>query len=191
MFGSIVYLDNNFAHIEIPEGVPVSENLMNLHVIFEDESKKILGEVADFDRKIVKVRFLGEIVNGRFVGGVIRKPTLQAKLRIINKEELGLIVGVLIILGYGFILFRIYRIAKKSENLRCSVLAYGTFWYLALHILINLLGVLALIPLTGVPLPLLSYGGSFTINALLMLFVVQRDNIENNINRTNREIKAL
>ena len=106
-------------------------------------------------------------------------------------EELGLIVGVLIILGYGFILFRIYRIAKRSENLRCSVLAYGTFWYLALHILINLLGVLALIPLTGVPLPLLSYGGSFTINALLMLFVVQRVNIENNINRTNREIKAL
>ena len=106
-------------------------------------------------------------------------------------EELGLIVGVLIILGYGFILFRIYRIAKRSENLRCSVLAYGTFWYLALHILINLLGVLALIPLTGVPLPLLSYGGSFTINALLMLFIVQRVNIENNINRTNREIKAL
>ena len=93
MFGSIVYLDNNFAHIEIPDGVPVSENLMNLHVIFEDNSKKILGEVADFDKKIVKVRFLGEIVNGRFVGGVIRKPTLQAKLRIINKEELGLIVG--------------------------------------------------------------------------------------------------
>ena len=106
-------------------------------------------------------------------------------------EELGLIVGVLIILGYGFILFRIYRIAKRSENLRCSVLAYGTFWYLAAHIIINLLGVLALIPLTGVPLPLLSYGGSFTVNALLMLFVVQRVNIENNINRTNREIKSL
>ena len=106
-------------------------------------------------------------------------------------EELGLIVGVLLILGYGFILFRIYRIARRSENLRCSVLAYGTFWYLGLHILINLLGVLALIPLTGVPLPLLSYGGSFTINALLMLFIVQRVNIENNINRTKREIKAL
>ena len=45
--------------------------------------------------------------------------------------------------------------------------------------LVNLLGVLALIPLTGVPLPLLSYGGSFTINALIMLFVVQRVNIEN------------
>ena len=106
-------------------------------------------------------------------------------------EELGLIIGVFIILGYAYILSRILKIAKNSENLRCSVLAYGTFWYLALHILINLLGVLALIPLTGVPLPLLSYGGSFTVNAILMLFICQRVNIENNINKTKREIKAI
>ncbi|MEG0977240.1 MAG: FtsW/RodA/SpoVE family cell cycle protein [Bacilli bacterium] len=53
------------------------------------------------------------------------------------------------------------------------------------------MGVLALIPLTGVPLPLLSYGGSFTVNVLGMLFLVQRVNIENKINKTNREIKAL
>lgn len=106
-------------------------------------------------------------------------------------EELGLIVGVLIIIGYAYMLFRILKIAKKSETLRCSILAYGTFWYLAFHILINLLGVLALIPLTGVPLPLLSYGGSFTVNAIIMLFVVQRVNIENNINKTHREIKSL
>ncbi len=106
-------------------------------------------------------------------------------------EELGLVTGILIILGYMWMLFRILKIAKESETLRCSVLAYGTFWYLVLHILINLLGVLALIPLTGVPLPLLSYGGSFTMNALAMLFVIQRVNIENKINRTNREIKSL
>ena len=106
-------------------------------------------------------------------------------------EELGLVAGILIVLGYGFILWRILKIAKSSENLRCSILAYGTFWYFAMHILINLLGVLALIPLTGVPLPLLSYGGSFTVNAIIMLFVVQRVNIENKINKTKREIKAL
>ena len=104
-------------------------------------------------------------------------------------EELGLIVGVLIILGYGYMLYRILRIAKMSETLRGSILAYGTFWYLTLHILINLLGVLALIPLTGVPLPLLSYGGSFTINAICMLFVVQEVCIENKTIKTKREIR--
>ena len=106
-------------------------------------------------------------------------------------EELGLIFGIILILGYAWVLFRILKIAKASENLRCSVLAYGTFWFLTLHILINLLGILALIPLTGVPLPLLSYGGSFTVNVIVMLFIVQRVNIENKINKTKREIKAL
>ena len=106
-------------------------------------------------------------------------------------EELGLITGTLVIIGYAFILYRILKIAKNSENLRCSVLAYGTFWYFTAHIIINLMGVMALIPLTGVPLPLLSYGGSFTINAIVMLFVVERVCIENKINKTKREIKAL
>lgn len=106
-------------------------------------------------------------------------------------EELGLVTGIIIILGYAYILSRILKIAKSSENLRCSILAYGTFWYFTLHILVNLLGVLALIPLTGVPLPFLSYGGSFTVNAIIMIFVVERVNIENKINKTKREIKAL
>ncbi len=106
-------------------------------------------------------------------------------------EELGLVTGILIILGYAYMLSRILKIAKEGENLRCSILAYGTFWYFTLHILVNLLGVLALIPLTGVPLPLLSYGGSFTVNAIIMLFVVERVNIENKNNKIKREIKAL
>lgn len=106
-------------------------------------------------------------------------------------EELGLVTGIIIILGYAYILSRILKIAKTSENLRYSILAYGTFWYFTLHILVNLLGVLALIPLTGVPLPFLSYGGSFTVNAIIMIFVVERVNIENKINKTKREIKAL
>ena len=106
-------------------------------------------------------------------------------------EELGLIFGIFIIVAYFIMLMRILKIARNSENLRCSVIAYGTFWFLTLHILINLLGVLALIPLTGVPLPLLSYGGSFTVNIIIMLFLVQRVKIENEINKTKREIKAL
>ena len=43
MFGKIIYLTDNIAHIEIPEGTPVAQNLMNMHVMFEDEKKMILG----------------------------------------------------------------------------------------------------------------------------------------------------
>lgn len=103
-------------------------------------------------------------------------------------EELGLIFGILVILGYLYILYRILRVAKKSYTLRGSILAYGTFALIFMHLLINFLGSLAVIPLTGVPLPLLSYGGSFTINIIVMLFVVQRVSIENNIAREKQEM---
>lgn len=93
MFGKIIYISDNVAHIEIPDGTPVAENLMNMHVIFEDDKKKILGEIEDISEKLIKIGFLGEIVNGHFVGGVIRKPTLSSKIRVITKEELALIIG--------------------------------------------------------------------------------------------------
>lgn len=106
-------------------------------------------------------------------------------------EELGSITGVLVIIGYMIMLWRILKIARQAENLRLSILAYGVFLYLLFHILINLLGILALIPLTGVPLPLLSYGGSFTMNVVVMLFVVQRVAIENKTIKTKREMAGL
>ena len=104
-------------------------------------------------------------------------------------EELGLVVGILIIIGYLIILYRILKIAKSSYTLRGSILAYGTFILMLLHLLINFLGSLALIPLTGVPLPLLSYGGSFTINIIMLLFIVQRVAIENNIAKEKQELE--
>ena len=93
MFGKIVYISENLAHIEISSGTPVAMNLMNMHIIFEDSSKKILGEVEDVSKEIIKVHFLGEIKDGKFIGGVLRKPTLQASIRLINDEELKLIIG--------------------------------------------------------------------------------------------------
>jgi cell division protein FtsW len=43
----------------------------------------------------------------------------------------------------------------------------------------NLVGVLGLLPLTGVPLPLLSYGGSFALTLAISLAIIQRISIEN------------
>jgi len=93
MFGEIVYINDNVAHLKIKEGTPLAEDLMNLHILFEDSKKKIIGEVEDVTTSLIKVRFLGEIVDGKFIGGVIRKPNLSASIRIITQEEVGLIVG--------------------------------------------------------------------------------------------------
>ena len=93
MLGKIIYISNNMAHVQIPPNVKVSTNLMNMHVIFEDEKKKVLGEIDDISQDLIKIRFLGEIVNNQFVGGVIRKPTIESNVRMINSEELKLIIG--------------------------------------------------------------------------------------------------
>ncbi len=104
-------------------------------------------------------------------------------------EELGSIVGVIVLIGYVFILYRILKIAKEAEgNIRNMILCYGTFAFILLHLIVNLMGVLALIPLTGVPIPFLTYGGSFTINLILMLFVVERVAIENSNNRIKKVV---
>ena len=100
-------------------------------------------------------------------------------------EEWGLIVGIIILIAYIFVLFRIIKIARKSTNLRNALISYGVFAYLLTHIMINLMGVMGIIPLTGVPLPFLSYGGSYAICLMIALGLVQRVAIETN-NQKNR-----
>jgi cell division protein FtsW (lipid II flippase) len=60
-----------------------------------------------------------------------------------------------------------------------SIICYGIFVYILLHIIINLTGVLGLLPLTGVPLPFFSYGGSYVLNLWIALGLIQRIHIEN------------
>lgn len=93
MFGRIVYISDNMAHVEVPKTTDVVVNLMNRHVVFEDEDKKILGEVEDISADIMKIRFLGELTQDHFIGGVLRKPNLTAKTRLITADELKIIIG--------------------------------------------------------------------------------------------------
>jgi cell division protein FtsW len=106
-------------------------------------------------------------------------------------EELGLIVGIVVVIGYFVMLFIMLQIAKETDNLRNSILAYGIFSYFLVHILVNLLGVLGLIPLTGVPLPFLSYGGSYNVCVVISLFILQRINYENRDAKLRRKIEEL
>lgn len=93
MFGKIVYISDNVAHVAVLKDAPVIMNIMNMHVVFEDENKRILGEVEDVSADVIKIRFLGELADGKFIGGVLRKPNLTATTRIINQDELKIIMG--------------------------------------------------------------------------------------------------
>lgn len=93
-------------------------------------------------------------------------------------EEKGLSLGLIIILVYIWMLKRLYKICMEASTIRGRYMVFGCIIYLSLHLILNLGGLLAVLPLTGVPLPLISYGGSFTISFLAMLTIVQVVNVE-------------
>lgn len=96
-------------------------------------------------------------------------------------EELGVVTGVFIIIVYMFVLLRILIIGRRSPTNKGAIMCYGVATYIFLHIAINLLGIMGMMPMTGVPLPFMSYGGSFTICLIAALTIVQRVSVENGI----------
>lgn len=93
MLGKVVYVSDNEVHVRVPDGSNIVTNIINIHVILEDEQKRVVGEVVDITGNLIKIGLLGEYVEDTFYTGVIRKPTLNAKIRIINNEELSVITG--------------------------------------------------------------------------------------------------
>lgn len=99
-------------------------------------------------------------------------------------EELGLIGGIVLILFYIFVITRIVLIGKRARRNDQALICYGAAVYFFLHIVINLGGVTGLMPITGIPLSFVSYGGSFACSTLAILTVVQRVNYETNITKS-------
>ncbi|MCI8671720.1 MAG: ATP-binding protein [Bacilli bacterium] len=95
IFGKILYISDNIAHVENVSKGTITADLMNIHVIFEENDQRILGEVIELNDNEIKIRFLGEYMGKRYVNGVIRKPLLSSKIRVINGEELVELVGAL------------------------------------------------------------------------------------------------
>ncbi|MCI8794365.1 MAG: ATP-binding protein [Bacilli bacterium] len=93
MFGKIKYIDDITAVVEIHKENMVVPNLMNLHVIFETKEQKLLGEVKKADEDTVHIDLMGQFVGERFIAGTIKKPTLDSNIRIINDDELNIILG--------------------------------------------------------------------------------------------------
>ncbi len=93
MLGKILTISKNSATLQINKDSTEINDLINLHVVFEDENKKILGEIDSINQDTIKVTFLGELTENDFIGGLIKKPSLNARARIINDEELKILTG--------------------------------------------------------------------------------------------------
>ena len=75
-------------------------------------------------------------------------------------EELGILGGIILLLLFAYLLYRLFFIAQNAPDLFGSLMVSGIFIHIALQVIFNIAVVLNLMPNTGVTLPLVSYGGT-------------------------------
>ncbi len=88
-------------------------------------------------------------------------------------EEKGFL-GSLTVLGlFGLVLFNGIRIAGSARDRFGTLLAIGVTVLFAVHVFVNIAMTIGLVPITGIPLPFISYGGSFVLSCCLLQGLVQ------------------
>ncbi len=90
MFEKIVYISDHGAHVKVND---TTTNMINQHLVFVDGDKQFVGEVEYVHDDIIEARFIGEIVEGKFRGGIISKPSLTSSIRLMDPAEMIMITG--------------------------------------------------------------------------------------------------
>ncbi len=94
-------------------------------------------------------------------------------------EELGFVGTLLVLLVFAYVLLRLIRMATKTRSHFASFVLFGIFGAWITHIFVNIGMTVGLVPVTGIPLPFISYGGSFLlmcwVAAALAVRLAQRD----------------
>ncbi len=119
MLGIIKEIIDNSVIVDLTIDLTKQSNLLNLHVIFEDNNIKIVGEIVSSTKTTLKINIVGEIKNNTFLPGISAKPSFRSTVRIVNMAELALILGPLeptaneVTLGYS----NIYQNYKINMNI--------------------------------------------------------------------------
>lgn len=75
-------------------------------------------------------------------------------------EELGVFGAALLLLMFGYLLYRLFFIAQNAPDLLGALIVTGIFAQVALQVILNIAVVLNVVPATGITLPFISYGGT-------------------------------
>ena len=88
-------------------------------------------------------------------------------------EEKGFSGSFTVICLFGIILFNSIRIAGLARDRFGTLIAIGVTMFFAVHVFVNMAMSIGLVPITGIPLPFISYGGSFVLSCCLLQGLVQ------------------
>ncbi|MEK6734531.1 MAG: rod shape-determining protein RodA [Pseudomonadota bacterium] len=97
-------------------------------------------------------------------------------------EELGMLGGGVLLLIYSILIFYSYLIAARSHSIYGKLLALGVASMFFLHVFINIGMVMGVIPAVGVPLPILSYGGTSMMTILIGFGLIMNVHVHNRSN---------
>ena len=84
-------------------------------------------------------------------------------------EEVGFVGALLLIFFYTILLYKLYELYNNVQDAFGKLLVGGIFAYYGMQMIINMAGMTALMPLTGVPLPFISYGGSHLLTSFILM----------------------
>ena len=68
-------------------------NLIGYHLVFSDTSKQLVGEIINISIKEIEVLLIGEIKDNEFLAGILKKPSSDCVIRVINKKEVEYLLG--------------------------------------------------------------------------------------------------
>ena len=92
VFGNIIKFEKSKIYVENIKKV-ADTNYIGFHVVFEEPNHKTVGEITEINKDVIGIQLIGEIVDGIFANGVMKKPGMNTIARIIYKSELELILG--------------------------------------------------------------------------------------------------
>ena len=94
MLGNIIATDGNKIIVKLKVDIEKIHNLINLYVIMEDDEKKFIGEIIDIKDGNAIISLLGELINDKFVFGIMSKPAFSSTVKLISKDKAPLIIGI-------------------------------------------------------------------------------------------------
>lgn len=89
-------------------------------------------------------------------------------------EELGFVGTALAIAAFGYVLSRLVRFAERSNDPFAGLVLLGIFGAWLVHVFVNIGMTVGLVPITGIPLPFVSYGGTFLFTCWVALAIAVR-----------------
>lgn len=87
-------------------------------------------------------------------------------------EEFGFFGGLILILLFSYLIYRGFKIAQNTEDKFGKYLSFGLISWIGIQMIVNLGAMVSLFPLTGVPLPFISYGGSALLSNLVAMGIL-------------------